>query len=97
MDLLEKQVDHPDHYGGDTTYEMIKVMEAWDPIATYYFCRWSAVKYLSRTGKKQGEDEAVENEKSAWYTARAAHIFKNILTDEERKWLKRRPREGWSP
>lgn len=40
------QVNHPQHYGGDTIYEAIKVMEAWHgPEAVYWFCLLSAEKY----------------------------------------------------
>lgn len=36
---VSEQVDHPAHYGGDTTYEAIKVIEAWD----LDFCLGNAV------------------------------------------------------
>lgn len=57
-------VDHPQHYGGDTTYETIKVIEAW----SLDFCLGNAVKYISRAGKK---GDAVEDlKKAAWYVER---------------------------
>jgi hypothetical protein len=41
-------VNHPSHYGGDTTYETIKVIEAWG----LNFNLGNSVKYISRAGKK---------------------------------------------
>jgi len=43
-----EEVEHPTHYGGDTFYEPIKVIAAWD----LNFNLGSAVKYISRAGKK---------------------------------------------
>lgn len=28
---MANNIDHPEHYGGNTTYEAIKVIEAWGP------------------------------------------------------------------
>ena len=41
-------VNHPAHYGGDTTYEVVKVIEAWG----LGFHLGNAVKYIARAGKK---------------------------------------------
>ena len=51
--LSEKEtVNHPAHYGGDTLYETIKVLEAWlTPEQFIGFCRGNAIKYQSRAGK----------------------------------------------
>ena len=50
----KEQVDHPNHYGGeDNTYEVIKVIDAWD----LGFSLGNAVKYISRAGKKNPEKE----------------------------------------
>lgn len=27
--MMKEEVNHPERYGGDTTYECIKVLEAW--------------------------------------------------------------------
>lgn len=51
-------ISHPAHYGGDTTYETIKVIEAWG----LGFGIGNCVKYLSRAGKKGA---AVEDLKKA--------------------------------
>ena len=57
-------IDHPPHYGGDTTYEAIKVIEAWG----LNFALGNAVKYISRAGKK---GDALEDlRKSRWYIDR---------------------------
>lgn len=61
---MAEKVDHPPHYGGDTTYETIKVIEAWG----LDFCLGNAVKYLSRAGKKG--DELEDLRKAAWYIQR---------------------------
>lgn len=54
-------VNHPQHYGGDTTYEAIKVIRAWG----MNFSLGNAVKYICRAGKK---GNAVEDlKKAAWY------------------------------
>ena len=70
---MEKEsVNHPSHYGGkDSTYEAIKVIEAWD----LDFCLGNVVKYLSRAGKKS--DKKVEDlEKALWYLNREIENLK---------------------
>ena len=51
-------VDHPQHYGGDTTYEAIKVIEAcgWGK----GFCLGNAIKYIMRSDKKGKEKEELD-------------------------------------
>ena len=57
-------VHHPAHYGGDTPYEAIKVIEAWG----LGFCLGNSVKYIARAGKK---DAALQDLKKArWYLDR---------------------------
>lgn len=56
-------VEHPSHYGGDTTYEAIKVIQAWG----LGFEVGSAVKYLSRAGKKPGEPYEKDIRKAIYY------------------------------
>lgn len=41
-------IDHPAHYGGDTTYEAIKVIEAW----RLGFCLGNCLEYICRAGRK---------------------------------------------
>lgn len=59
-----EKVNHPSHYGGDTTYEAIKVIDAWG----LGFCLGNAVKYICRAGKKGHLVNEVEDLKKArWY------------------------------
>jgi hypothetical protein len=46
----KEAVDHPDHYGGDTTYEVFKVVEAWGLDEDAYL--FNVVKYVARAKKK---------------------------------------------
>ena len=63
---MAETVNHPDHYGGDTIYETIKVLEAWLTEEEYIgFCKGTAIKYLSRSKKKDSEDE--DYLKAQWY------------------------------
>lgn len=63
----EEAVNHPAHYGGaDNPYEAIKVIEAWD----LGFCLGNTVKYLSRAGKKSGEQPLKDLKKALWYLQR---------------------------
>lgn len=54
-------VNHPAHYGGDTTYEAIKVINAWG----LGFELGSAVKYICRAEHKGATIQDLE--KAAWY------------------------------
>lgn len=63
---LREVINHPQHYGGDTTYEAIKVIEAWE----LGFCLGNAVKYISRAGKKNPAKECEDLEKARWYLER---------------------------
>lgn len=61
-----QSVNHPSHYGGDTTYEAIKVIEAW----SLGFCLGNAVKYICRSGKKPGAETLEDLKKARWYVDR---------------------------
>lgn len=63
---MSEAVNHPSHYGGDTVYEVIKVIEAWD----LGFCLGNAVKYISRAGKKNPEKTLEDLRKARWYLDR---------------------------
>jgi hypothetical protein len=60
-------INHPQHYGGDTTYEVIKVIEAWGLDAS--FCLGNTVKYIARAGKK-GNNKLEDLQKALWYLQR---------------------------
>ena len=60
-------VNHPQHYGGDTTYEVIKVLEAWEVLD---FCLGNTIKYIARAGKKDIAQPLEDLKKAAWYLNR---------------------------
>lgn len=60
----DERVDHPAHYGGDTVYETIKVIEAWE----LGFNLGNCVKYISRAGHKGDTREDLM--KARWYLDR---------------------------
>lgn len=60
---MSETIHHPQHYGGDTTYEAIKVISAWG----LNFSLGSALKYLCRAGKKPGAEELEDLKKARWY------------------------------
>lgn len=63
---MSENVDHPQHYGGDTPYEVIKVIEAWG----LGFHLGNAVKYVARAGKKDPASEGEDIDKAIWYLQR---------------------------
>jgi hypothetical protein len=60
-ETMEK-VNHPHHYGGDSTYEHIKVVEAWGLDYDLGNC----TKYIARAGKKT-DDPLEDLKKARWY------------------------------
>jgi hypothetical protein len=70
---VKESVNHPEHYGGDTTYEAIKVIEAWD----LGFHLGNVVKYISRAGKKT-KNTNEDLKKAKWYLERY------LLQEEEK-------------
>jgi hypothetical protein len=69
---MAESVNHPQHYGGDTPYEAIKVIEAW----ALGFCLGNAVKYISRAGKKDPAKAIEDLEKARWYLDREIATLK---------------------
>ncbi len=69
-------VDHPAHYGGDTPYEAIKVIEAWG----LGFCLGNAAKYICRAGKKDSATRVEDLEKARWY------LDREICAERLRTW-----------
>lgn len=65
-------INHPSHYGGDTIYEAIKVIEAW----ALNFNLGNTVKYISRAGKKTA-NILEDLEKASWYLQREIEKIKN--------------------
>lgn len=62
----QESIDHPSHYGGDTVYETIKVIDAW----RLNFNLGNAVKYISRAGKKDKSKTLEDLKKARWYLDR---------------------------
>lgn len=61
-------VAHPAHYGGNSMYETIKVLEAWLTHDQFLgFLRGNAIKYLSRAGKKHGAERVDDQQKAEFY------------------------------
>ena len=58
----KETVNHPAHYGGDSTYEHIKVVEAWG----LNYALGNATKYICRAGKKS-EDPVEDLKKAVWF------------------------------
>ena len=56
-------IDHPAHYGGDTVYEVIKVIEAWGLDKSY--CLGNSIKYIARHLRKGTPLEDLR--KARWY------------------------------
>lgn len=63
---MSEKINHPQHYGGDTTYEAIKVIEAWN----LDFCLGNTVKYIARAGKKENSKYLEDLKKAEWYLQR---------------------------
>jgi hypothetical protein len=70
---MTDMVNHPNHYGGDSAYEVIKVLEAWDWKMAYGFCVGNTIKYFARAGKKHNQLEDMR--KGAWYATKAVEIL----------------------
>lgn len=80
-EAVVEHVNHPAHYGGDTTYEAIKVMLAWHGYdAVIAFCLLNAEKYISRLGKKN-ETANRDLEKSIWYMKYALRLRQEMETN----------------
>lgn len=62
----KEMVNHPLHYGGDTPYEVIKVLRAWmTPEAFRGWLLGTIIKYLPRADKKG--DQLEDFKKARWY------------------------------
>lgn len=70
-------VNHPSHYGGDSTYEAVNVIEAW---GLGWHCG-SAVKYIARAGKKPNNPELQDLKKARWYIDRKIAQLENPKLD----------------
>lgn len=75
---MAEKVNHPPHYGGDVTYEAIKVIEAW----RLGFCLGNAAKYICRAGKKPGQEALDDLRKAAWYLNREVARLEAVEAEE---------------
>lgn len=74
--MKKESVNHPEHYGGDSTYEAIKVIEAHN----LNFCLGNSIKYILRAGKK---DNIIQDlEKAMWYIQREINNQKKYEKDK---------------
>lgn len=74
-----ESINHPQHYGGDTTYEAIKVIEAWN----LGFCLGNTVKYIARAGHKVPTVQALleDLKKARWYLDREIQTTEKMLKE----------------
>lgn len=69
----------PNHYGGkDNIYEAIKVIDAWQ----LNFNLGNCVKYISRAGKKNKNEEIQDLEKAKWYLQHQIDTLKNASVSQ---------------
>lgn len=78
---MKEQVNHPKHYGGeDNPYEIVKVAEAWGTDKDAYL--FNVLKYIGRSGKKDGNPTLQDLKKALWYLDRR---IKTIENEDENK------------
>lgn len=71
----KEMVSHPQHYGGDTPYEVIKVIHVWG----LGFNLGNCVKYVARAGKKNPKRTIEDLEKAKFYLDYEIKRLKNEL------------------
>jgi len=62
---------NPSHYRGDRKFEPIEVIEDWD----LNYRLGNALKYISRSGRKPGEDPVEGLKKAIWYLQREINSY----------------------
>ena len=70
--MTTHNIEHPDYYLTDNGFQVIDFIEALD----LNFSRGNIIKYVSRAGKKDGEDELTALEKAQWYLDREIERIK---------------------
>ena len=69
----KEMVNHPAHYGGDTPYEVIKVLEAWLTPEEYEgFLKGNIIKYNARARHKGGGEDY---RKAQFYTNKLVDFY----------------------
>jgi hypothetical protein len=82
---------NPKHYQFDINgfkveaFDYIRVVLGDEGALAY--CRGSALKYLSRAGRKEGQPSEQDYKKAAWFCVKAAHIAEDIAAaDDDIDW-----------
>lgn len=66
-------VNHPSHYCDGREYEPVNVILDWG----LDFLLGNALKYISRCGRKGGEEDAIEDlEKAVWYIEKRISVMR---------------------
>lgn len=94
LDEIKSGVDHPAYYGGkDNPYEAVKVLHAWGLDTDVYL--WTAGKYLSRAGKKDGNSLLKDLSKARWYLDYKIQLLteQQKVAEEVVDTLKKMPKE----
>lgn len=77
--MSKEEIDHPDYYNGETTYECIKVLNNWLPSDEYKgFLRGNIIKYICRYQRK--ENSIIDLKKALWYLN---ELIRNIEEEKE--------------
>lgn len=67
--MSKEMVHHPDHYGGqENPYEVVKIAEATGLDKDAYL--FNVLKYIVRSGKKEGNPPLQDMKKALWYLER---------------------------
>ena len=78
---------NPKHYQFDINgfkveaFDYIRVVLGDEGALAY--CRGSALKYLSRAGRKEGQPSEQDFKKAAWFCVKAAHIAEDISAADD--------------
>ena len=73
---MQEKINHPKHYGGDNTYEAIKVIEHY----SLDFHLGNVLKYILRADKKGKELEDLK--KAQWYLNRKIEHYENNIENK---------------
>jgi hypothetical protein len=76
---MSESIDHPKHYGGDNTYEAIKIIEHYN----LDFHLGNVLKYILRADKKGKELEDLK--KAQWYLNRRIEQYERNLQPRIKK------------
>lgn len=70
---MTDNVNHPPHYCDGRKYEPVEVILDWE----LDFLLGNAVKYISRTGRKGSDEDAIEDlEKAVWYIQKRIDVLR---------------------